>query len=259
MTHESAPAEGRCPWSHAFEDFVETSGFDAAIMTTTCDQMRRTAEILAGLKTPIFLLTVPSTISASSMRLYQSELRRLAAFLTSISGVAPSSQAILDGASLSAPRVSQKQGRTPLCLLGSHLPVPFDSFEALLEKHSAYIAIDGMEAGPAFAADLGSLPGGKTVEETISSLGEAYFSQIRDAFARPNSAFYRWLSVQIRRESPKGILLARNCWCDKWAIEGIRIREWAKLPMLELEFTSGDLSLSAISRLEAFMETCRND
>ncbi len=257
--NEPVPTEGRCPWSRAFEDMIEQSEFAAVIMTTTCDQMRRTAELLEQDRGDIITLTVPSTTSISSMRLYQSELRRLASFLTSRSGTPPTSGAILGAAASIRPRASQKAARTPVCLLGSHLPVPFDVFEAILEEHGACIAIDGMEAGPAFAPSLDDFTEGASLEGTINALGEAYFSQIKDSFSRPNSAFYRWLSLELKSAAPKGIIIARNCWCDKWAIEGIRIREWTGLPTLELEFTSGELSVSAISRLEAFMETCRND
>jgi len=248
--------EGRCPWSQSFAEVVRGFKFDAAIFTTTCDQMRRTSELMADSGTPVFTLTVPSTTTISALRLYQSELIRLTAWVGSISGAVPTADDITRAGTSSASRQSNSHAATPVCLLGSHLPVPIDEFEKLLAEKGGFIAVNGMEDGPAFTPDLSQLEQSDSLEALVASIGEIFFSSIKDAFARPNSSFYRWLSVQMKREAAKGIIIARNCWCDKWAIEAVRLREWSKLPILEIEFTSAELSLSAVSRLDAFMEAC---
>lgn len=256
-----ASGEGICPWAKSFAKRVSDQDFDAVIMTTSCDQMRRTAESLEGQKdTPLFLLTVPSTCTTSALHLYQSEILRLASFLSGISG-APATASGLSAAaskpaSPHAPRMPAGTKPVPLCILGSHLPVAFEQFEKLLNNHGGYIAVNGTENGPAFQPEIKINAGTDSAAAILESIAEQYFFWSKDAFRRPNNAFYRWLSLEMKREMPKGIILARNCWCDKWAVEGVRIREWSKLPMLELEFTSNTLPLSALSRLEAFMETC---
>ena len=72
--------------------------FDAVILATTCDQMRRTGEMLSpSLATPAFLMNVPVTWqSPAAIEMYQDELRRLGRFLVRIGGTAPSDAALVE-------------------------------------------------------------------------------------------------------------------------------------------------------------------
>jgi len=258
VSSETAFKEGRCPWSHIFAQYAADRDFDAIILTTTCDQMRRSAEaISADTSTPVFVMTVPSTASASALRLYNMEITRLSAFLSRISGTAATSTTLCEAIKRSRPPTSlRRDGNIPICLLGSHLPIPFDDLDAIIGRTGGYIAVNGLETADRCTPDLSKFRAGGGPDEIIAYIADAYFNSIRDVFRRPNSDFYRWIALQIKKEMPKGILLVRNSWCDQWAIEAIRLRNWSKLPTLELEFTSNAISMSAISRTEAFMETC---
>lgn len=86
-------AEGMCPYALAFVNEVcGRSRVDSVVLTTTCDQMRRAADLIAGRSNvPIFLMNVPATWqTAMSRGLYRSELERLGRFLVGLGGKAPS-------------------------------------------------------------------------------------------------------------------------------------------------------------------------
>jgi benzoyl-CoA reductase/2-hydroxyglutaryl-CoA dehydratase subunit BcrC/BadD/HgdB len=135
--------------------------------------------------------------------------------------------------------------------------MPFAAFTKVLGDAGASVVINGLESGPSCTPRLSQLTIDAQPEAIIAQLAETYFASIRDIFRRPNNAFYRWLSTELKRQDPKGVLVVKNSWCDQWTVETVRLREWCKLPVLELEFTSSTLSLSALSRIEAFIETCR--
>jgi len=89
----TAPLAGMCPYARAFIGEVAAErGSDAAVLATTCDQMRRAAEWLTlGGGPPVFLMNVPATWQTpASARLYRDELQRLGRFLVGLGGAAPS-------------------------------------------------------------------------------------------------------------------------------------------------------------------------
>jgi benzoyl-CoA reductase/2-hydroxyglutaryl-CoA dehydratase subunit BcrC/BadD/HgdB len=83
---------GMCPYARAFAgEVLSAPGVGGAILTTTCDQMRRTAEwlSLAG-GPPVLLMNVPATWQTpAAARLYRDELQRLGRFLVSLGGRRP--------------------------------------------------------------------------------------------------------------------------------------------------------------------------
>jgi benzoyl-CoA reductase/2-hydroxyglutaryl-CoA dehydratase subunit BcrC/BadD/HgdB len=95
--------QGVCPFLQAFMDDVCSTGilpvsFDAVILATTCDQMRRAGEMLSPpLAMPVFLMNVPVTWqSLTAAQMYQDELRRLGRFLVRIGGQTPSDAALTE-------------------------------------------------------------------------------------------------------------------------------------------------------------------
>jgi benzoyl-CoA reductase/2-hydroxyglutaryl-CoA dehydratase subunit BcrC/BadD/HgdB len=128
----TAPLMGMCPYVRAFIGEVTAApAADAAVLTTTCDQMRRAAEWIAlAAGPPVFLMNVPATWQTpAAARLYRDELRRLGGFLARLGGTPPSPQhlaetmeaydarrAVLRGAlgTLSARRASEAIARFDL-------------------------------------------------------------------------------------------------------------------------------------------------
>lgn len=264
LTHAArASTEGACPWCRAFSRHAVAMQPAVTILATTCDQMRRCSETLSDdLPSPAFILTVPSTNTVSALKLYESELRRLAACLTRISGITPTEESLRAAVSrLDVSRTSQPEScdaAVPICLLGNHLPVPIADFLTTLRRFGGSVVVDGLETGSRCYYDTKCILSSRGADAMISALAESCFSSIKDVARRPNSDFYRWLAVEIKKQTPKGILLVRNSWCDLWAIEAVRLRNHTELPLLELEFASTDLPASSLSRIEAFIETCKS-
>ncbi|MCX5684659.1 MAG: 2-hydroxyacyl-CoA dehydratase family protein [Planctomycetota bacterium] len=91
----TAPLAGVCPYARAFiGDVLARGGADAAVLATTCDQMRRAAEWLAASGGPqVFLLNVPATWQTpAAARLYRDELQRLGRFLVELGGQTPTQE-----------------------------------------------------------------------------------------------------------------------------------------------------------------------
>ena len=88
--------EGVCPFAGAVLGGLP-NGLEAAalVLTTTCDQMRRAADIVGRDAPPVFLFNVPATWqTAVSRQLYCDELERLGRFLVRAGGVSPMSSGL---------------------------------------------------------------------------------------------------------------------------------------------------------------------
>jgi benzoyl-CoA reductase/2-hydroxyglutaryl-CoA dehydratase subunit BcrC/BadD/HgdB len=91
----SGSLEGICPYALAFvNEIIGDANASAAVLTTTCDQMRHAADLIHQKSdTPVFLMNVPATWqTAASRRLYRAEMERLGRFLVDLGGRAPSSK-----------------------------------------------------------------------------------------------------------------------------------------------------------------------
>ena len=92
----SMPVTGVCPFARAFVGEVRVGdGIDVVVVTSTCDQMRRSAEFFQG--TPAFLMNVPATWrTPAATRLYVDELRRLGRFLVHLGGAVPTDDSLAE-------------------------------------------------------------------------------------------------------------------------------------------------------------------
>ena len=141
----------------------------------------------------------------------------------------------------------------PVALVGGPLlPEHLGLFD-LLERAGAAAVLNGTTNGErtmpaAFApARLRDAP--------MHALADAYFGCIPDAFRRPNTQLYEWLSHELSARSVRGIVLHCYKWCDTWRIEAQRMKEWSPVPLLLV--TSGaenPASGHTASRIEAFVE-----
>ena len=83
---------GVCPYAAAVvRSMLQHSDAAGIILTTSCDQMRRQAELLAKMtRQPVFLLHVPTAVEApTALPLYREEILRLGRFLETCGGNAP--------------------------------------------------------------------------------------------------------------------------------------------------------------------------
>ena len=139
----------------------------------------------------------------------------------------------------------------PVGLVGG--PLLTDQFQIfdLIEQAGGYVALDGTETGER------TLPAPfdrrRLQDDPFMELAEAYFGSIPDAFRRPNSLLYRWLKKEIAERGIRGILLRRYLWCDTWHAEVQRMREWAPVPVFDLDVGDDDSWDRATSRIQSFV------
>jgi len=293
-TRRAGSPEGVCPYAWAFaREACASDGADAVVVTTVCDQMRRTYEWIArDGEAPAFLMNVPTTWKTPSARtMYADELGRLGRFLVRLGGKAPSreklacvmrdydaertairnartrlgsrafSEAIAafhkDGTA--APTLSGRadtQRGVPLAVVGGPLLAIHRDLFDVVEQSGGIVALDATTTGERTLAapfDLGALE-----RDPFDGLVDAYFGAIPDAFRRPNSALYEWLGEKIGERGIRGIVFHYYAWCDTWHGEAARMKEWAQVPLLAVSSNAEEgIAGHAASRIEAFLEMLR--
>ena len=254
------PNAGVCAYAQAFADTAAREDAAAIVVTTVCDQMRRSAEkIAASTTTPVFLMNVPHTWQcAGSRKLYRDEVERLGRFLVSVGGEPASNESLtramnaFEEARACVLPSAPAQG-VPVTVLGG--PPAGEAYEILdlIECTGGQVVLDGTETGER------TLPAPfdrrKLDDDPLDALCEAYFG-IPDPARRPNSEFFDWLGRMIEDRGIRGVIVVYYLWCDIWRAESRRIAEWSKLPMLPLDLGGLDLT-RARHRLEAFFEVIK--
>ena len=252
-------AAGFCPYAHAFVA-VALGAADAAgvIVTTVCDQMRRSADVLASdADRPVFLMNVPATCENDAARgLYRSELERLGRFLRDIGGTAPTTERL---ANVMLEHDERRQSAIPGRVRGKGIPVallggPMFAGDAgvwdMVLACGGDVVLDGTESGE---RTLPARPDrARTREQPLEELVDAYFGAIPDPFRRPNAAFRAWVTRMVRERGVKGVVLTRHPWCDTWHAEVQPLRRLLDVPVMDVVVGSG---VPVRHRIEAFMET----
>lgn len=251
------PTAGMCPCARGLVQSASEPGADAVIIATTCDQMRRAAELIAH--TPVFLMNVPHTWQTEvSFDIYLSELRRLGRFLVKLGGTAPDAETLRETAlrcqseRAAKSRVIENGPGIPVAVVGC--PVMDDGYTVfdLIRQAGGRTVLDGTETGERclpgqFGEDLGDDP--------LRAIAAAYFRAIPDPFRRPNTPFFEWLKRMVADSGARGLVLWRYVWCDIWHAEAARIAECAGVPFLQLDVCDGDGDRHRnLSRLQSFME-----
>jgi len=292
QTEESSkgvPASGVCPYAREFISYALSQTNAAAIVTTTeCDQMRRAGELIArdsGL--PVFVMNVPTTWqTTTAQKLYIAELERLGRFMVRLGGKSPSvdelAKVMLEYDALRARiraacgYVSARQcseaiasfNRTgtvafppagsvfmprgiPLALVGGPLLANHFQVFDFVEEAGGSVVLDATETGER------TMPvpfdRRRLQDDPFMELVDAYFGAIPDAFRRPNSELYRWLKKEIAERGVRGIVLRRYLWCDTWHAEVQRMKEWAEIPLLDLDIGDDDSDSRTASRIQSFV------
>ncbi|MGA2034962.1 MAG: 2-hydroxyacyl-CoA dehydratase family protein [Thermoguttaceae bacterium] len=246
---------------------------------------------------PLFLMNVPATWQSPAARtLYRDEIRRLGRFLVELGGRSPTPAELAavmlrcdeDRAALrlEGPRLPGEKGTGTFCRNGpagashkrclSPFPVPggtpapqgvrlalvggplLQGDEAIFEmvhRAGGRVVLDATEGGRR------SLPAAldrtRTAQDPLESLVAAYFDTIPDAFRRPNDGLYQWLDRELAAQEVRGILFWRYVWCDLWHAELHRLRQWSRLPVLEINDGDAASPARVIGRIEAFLEVLR--
>ncbi len=288
-------AEGVCPFVQGFINGVMTDKKAAGVViTTVCDQMRRAYDILVRrCDVPLFLMNVPNTWqNVGVQKLYVDELKRLGGFLIGLGGKSPSEDALAKkmleydtartsvlaaagylparryaetiaafnrngpGETLSNITVSEPQIEgVPLAIVGGPLMRrDFDIFD-IVEQAGGHIVLDATETGQRGMCAPFDRRGLR--DKPLLELASAYFCGIHDASRRPNSGLYRWLKCRLADREVRGIIFHRYLWCDMWHAELQRLKDWAGLPVLDIDMAGNNESINqrTANRVRAFLET----
>jgi len=241
-----SPAAGVCAVAHGWAGALlsDESRFAAAVLTTRCDQLRRTFETLrARTRLPLFLLNVPATHGAeTARRLYEEELKRLDRFLdrlgdgpqgepvTGLGGTGSASETSTFGVLRLAPDAAVAR---PFCggfrvgMLACCLTEADDAVLQMLPLVGLQIAVHATEG----------------------SVGTPTIGQ------RPNAPFFAWLRQTSRAAGLEGWIHVRQPWCDLYHAEVPRMISETALPWLDLETGASPAFASLRMRAEAFAET----
>jgi len=262
----AAPAaachQGRCATAAGLELAVHPG--DLLVLTTSCDQMRRSGE---DATVPTFRFDLPVTwTTANAARLYRDELQRLSRFLLRHGGQPPDGLAahLLDHdarrarlragcANLPARAAGEllaryaadgsipaaeaaalpADGRVPVALLGGPLPPTAFGLYDLIEGCGARIVLDGSEGGERGLA----APCDRRLahDDPLAALVECYFLSIPDAFRRPDSLLFTWLERGIAERGVRAVILRPDPWCDLWRALAPRLKDWGRLPVVLAE------------------------
>ena len=293
-TFSIARTEGVCPYVRSFiHAAMNETEADGIIVTTVCDQMRRAFDLLVRrCDVPAFLMNVPNTWqSLASQRLYLDELKRLSLFLVRAGGQSPPDDVLVETMLqydearrsiraarpyLSARRFAEVMstfgsdgpgdlpggainsepltGGVPLAIVGGPLMrQDFELFD-VIEQSGGRIVLDATETGE--RGMCAPFDRRKLRNEPLIGLADAYFGSIPDASRRPNSELYTWLKRELCGRGVRGIIFRRYVWCDMWHAELRRLKDWAGLPVLDID-TAGDNDTDrhrTANRIRAFLE-----
>jgi len=283
--------EGMCPYARAFLHTALTrDDADAVVVTTLCDQMRRTFDLLTATSSiPALLLNVPAMWeTTAAFDYYVEQLRRLGRFLKTLGGREPSDDHLIAVMQhyqqarrsilgvqphLSARRwaeLAEDFGRTgpadldgtlgdrpsvgiPLAIIGGPLfREDFDIYD-IIEDNGGRVVFDGTETGHRGWPD--EFDAAAIDADPLTALARAYFDGVRDPSRRPNDPLYVWLKAGCQSRSVRGVVCYRHVWCDAWHAELPRMRERLGLPVLDIEARNdGAAEQRTTGRILAFLE-----
>jgi len=161
-----------------------------------------------------------------------------------------------------APR---RSGKKPVALVGGPLWGPHDAVYEIVEAAGGEVVLDGTETGERgipgpydrrrlAAADHADGGG----DDPVGEMADAHFGAIPDAFRRPNADLYRWLDRGFRERGVRGVVFVRSVWCDIWHAELARLKEWADVPVVDVDLTGESGSRSRTeTRISALLDAVR--
>jgi hypothetical protein len=143
-----------------------------------------------------------------------------------------------------------KSGNIPLALAGPHEAIDNSLWRDDMARAKAEIRLDlSIPQFPFF--DRRSL-----LQDPFAELADACFDAIQDIFQRPNTGFYRKMELSLRNNPVKGLIIRRYLWCDLWRAEAPRLKQWSRIPVLDLEIGEQlrDGGNRLRTRIQSFME-----
>ena len=238
------------------------------VLGAHCDQMRRAGELLTKQEgvdpSQLFLFQMPATWKTEAAKThYRDELYRLSRFLGDAAGIAkyPVSPVACNGSGkwpVAGDRANNanssnliKKLRPRVALLAGDTIDDSPSLAELIHNAGGQVVLDATDGGERTRP---SEPDPTLLAtDPLEALVNSYFDHIRDVYRRPNSQLYDWLDRRMAEQQVQGLILHRYVWCDLWHAEVGRLKQWSRVPVLDLD-NDGQWSGSLQTRLEAFLE-----
>ena len=283
--HSSATV---CSWCKSMLSFDDLG---LVIGATTCDQMRRTLDMMAHDGKQTLIIDMPATRTPEAKEFFYSEILWLRDRLQEVTGNIFDQNKLL--AVVKARNLIRKNLREIRHnIKGSH-------FSALVQLESRLSAVDmialldGLKVensvnpnakrimicgcpltpgdvkflemiertGAEIVADA-SCTGDRRIDFEISeegdilrNLADAYFNRPPCIRARPNDNFFEYAKNLASKRNVDGVIWRTVRFCDLWASEFQRAEQLLNLPMLNLDMTYADTTSSRTAvRVEAFLE-----
>jgi len=255
--------------------------------------MRRGAEWFARRSSrSAFLMHVPTTWRTAEVRaLYVDELKRLGRFLVGLGGHQPDKSRLAEiileydqarqalrercrtlaawaaakamaefhrssvAPEANGPAAAPAAG-IPLALVGG--PMLRESLEILerIEQAGGRIVLDATVSGEMTLPRPADRR--RARREPLAELADMYFGHIPHAFRRPNTQWVAWVKRELAERDVRGLLFLRHLWCDTWHGELGRMKEWASVPVLDMDISDDENSLERLAmRIESFLEAIR--
>lgn len=280
---------GVCAFSEAVVHHARTRTDCAVVLATTCDQMRRSHDLLAvSSLTRVFLFNVPASCeSPVAHRMFQAELERLGRFLQEMGGriqspeelarlaedrgrarrrlidAAPScparqfaeavSRYHWDGTSDPHEPALASAGATPLAIVGGPMTRGHWGLLDTIEAGGGRIVLNATEFGERSLAP--EMPPGEFAADPSGAAARHHVRYCVDVFQRPNTRLYAWLRERMTARGVRGIVLWTHVGCDLWRAEAQHQRECCGLPVLHVDADELDkCSPRALGRIQAFLE-----
>jgi benzoyl-CoA reductase/2-hydroxyglutaryl-CoA dehydratase subunit BcrC/BadD/HgdB len=202
-----------------------------------------------------FLLNVPSTSTPETLDYYRQELKRLQAFLCTVSGNTCDESRLKHLMLSFVPGNEKPTGTNGPKIAFTGGPVPASIHTAvidLLRASNGNVHLDAAEDTLIYRY-LKFRPD-QIHQDPFSELATAYF-QLPAIWKRPNDLFYDWFSQETHKRNIEGIIVFRHLFCDMWHSQVFELKHRFEIPILDINLDGTPcLSAWAVSRIQSFME-----
>jgi benzoyl-CoA reductase/2-hydroxyglutaryl-CoA dehydratase subunit BcrC/BadD/HgdB len=280
---------GVCAFSEAVVHHARTHTDCAVVLTTTCDQMRRSHDMLAvSSLTRVFLFNIPAAWqSPVAHRMFQAELERLGRFLQEMGGrIQPpedlarlaeergrARQMLIDAAPSCSARqfagavasyhrngtadlpspAATSPGAIPVALVGGPMTRGHWGLLDAIEAGGGRIVLNATEFGERSLTP--AMPPGLFSADPSGTAARHGLDHCVDVFQRPNTRLYDWLRGRMTALGVRGIVLWTHVGCDLWRAEAQHLRECFGLPLVHVDADELDTcSPRTLGRIQAFLE-----
>lgn len=256
-----------CSFAKAALEDIAVKDYEGIVLTTCCDSIRRLRDVLAC-RFPekfLFMLDVPRVVSASSIRLFARDLKRLVAEFQAFSGN------LLRRECLAELLVSQN----PAASGSDRAPRAMAPRVGLLgARHDESLSRVIEDAGIQVGFDLTCVGGSRTVAATPEELGKlegpegldegALIDLYADRLLRQVPCLRMWDAggreafLGDHAGEVDGLVYHTVKFCDLYSYEYAHLHRRSNIPVLKIETDATSQSSGQIqTRVEAFGESLR--